>query len=137
MELKDFIKTAIADITGAISELQSELQNGAIVSPSMPHAISTKTIEMDGSNRLISNIDFDVALTIDNTDTVSGHAKTGIQIFSAKLSGDNQSHTENMSRLTFSVPIVYPTIKVKTDGERIQEKSLSSLKKLRAKIQSE
>ena len=34
MELKEFIKTAIADITSAVSELQEELKNGAIVSPS-------------------------------------------------------------------------------------------------------
>ena len=31
MELKEFIKTAITDITEAVSELQNELDNGAIV----------------------------------------------------------------------------------------------------------
>lgn len=36
MELKEFIKTALTDITDAVSELQAELQNGAIVSPSLP-----------------------------------------------------------------------------------------------------
>lgn len=35
MELKEFIKTALSDITNAVSELQAELQNGAIVSPSV------------------------------------------------------------------------------------------------------
>lgn len=118
MELKDFIKTAITDITDAISELQSDLNNGSIVSPSMPYAISTKTLRVDGANMLISAIDFDVALTIGNTDTISGKAKAGIQIFSAKLSGDNQSHSENVSRLTFSVPVVYPTVRIETDEER-------------------
>lgn len=33
MELKEFIKTAITDITEAVSELQSELNNGTIVNP--------------------------------------------------------------------------------------------------------
>ena len=28
MELKEFIKTALSDITNAVSELQAELQNG-------------------------------------------------------------------------------------------------------------
>ena len=37
MELKDFIKTALSDITNAVSELQAELHNGAIVSPSVPN----------------------------------------------------------------------------------------------------
>ncbi len=36
MELKEFIKTSLSDITNAVSELQAELQNGAIVSPSVP-----------------------------------------------------------------------------------------------------
>lgn len=137
MELKEFIKTAISDITGAISELQSELQNGAVVSPSMPQSISTKTIDEDGANRLISNVEFDVALTIGNTDTVSGNAKVGIQIFSAKLGGDNQSRTENVSRLTFSVPVIYPTAKIKTDAEKIEERNRNQLRKLYAKIQSD
>lgn len=34
MELKEFIKTAITDITEAVSELQEELDNGAIINPS-------------------------------------------------------------------------------------------------------
>ena len=35
MELKEFIKTAISDITEAVSELQEELWNGTIVNPSL------------------------------------------------------------------------------------------------------
>lgn len=35
MELKDFVKTAITDITDAISELQSEINNGTIINPSL------------------------------------------------------------------------------------------------------
>ena len=137
MELKVFIKTAIADITGAISELQGELQNGAVVSPAMPYAISTNTIDADGAHRLISSIDFDVALTIGNTDTISGNAKAGIQIFSAKLSGDNQSSTENVSRLTFSVPVIYPTKRIITDQERAEEHNRDRLRELYAGIYSD
>ena len=40
MELKDFIKTAISDITNAVSELQSELKNGAVINPSMSNTAS-------------------------------------------------------------------------------------------------
>lgn len=49
MELKDFIKTALTDITNAVSELQMELANGAIVNPSMPDPISNATVK-DPSN---------------------------------------------------------------------------------------
>lgn len=65
MELKQFIKTAIVDITDAIHELQDNLANGAIVNPSMPHPVALKTIKQDGANRLISEVRFDVVDTAD------------------------------------------------------------------------
>ncbi len=41
MELKEFVKTAISDITNAISELQKELDNGAIINPNLPSTLKT------------------------------------------------------------------------------------------------
>ena len=35
MELKEFIKTAITDITEAVSELQEELGSGVVINPSL------------------------------------------------------------------------------------------------------
>ena len=34
MELKDFIKSVLFDVTEAVQECQEELKNGAIISPS-------------------------------------------------------------------------------------------------------
>ena len=120
MELKDFIKTALTDITDAIKELQDELKNGAIVSPSMPNAIAYTTIVDPVNiniNRPISKIDFDVAITVGNTDKVGGDGKIGIQILSAKIGNENVAHSENVSRMTFSIPIVLPTYHVKSKAE--------------------
>ena len=33
MDLKEFVKTALSDITCAISEMQQTLQNGAVINP--------------------------------------------------------------------------------------------------------
>lgn len=128
MELKDFIKTAITDITDAVSELQEELKNGAIISPSLPHAISNGTIidpENDKVNRPISKVDFDVAITVGDSDSVEAGAKAGIQIFSAKLGSESTTHTENVSRMTFSIPLVLPTTHVKS-REDLREEELQS-----------
>lgn len=125
MELKEFIKTAIADITGAVSELQNELDNGAIVSPSLPNPISNTTVidpDNDKVNRRISQIDFDVAITVDDTSATGAGVKAGIQIFSAKIGGESQTHTENVSRMTFSIPVVLPTVYVKNRDEIKNEK---------------
>ncbi len=134
MELKEFIKTALTDITDAVSELQEELKNGAIVSPSMPQAISNVTVidpQNDNINRPISKIDFDVAITVGSKDNVEAGGKVGIQIFSAKIGGDIEKHTENVSRITFSIPVVLPTCHVKTRAERSDERTISSQAKLR------
>lgn len=143
MELKEFVKTAIQDITNAVSELQSELKNGSIVSPSMPSAIANSTV-MDpdnGSiNRKISNIDFDVALTVGDSGTIESGGKVGIQIFSAKIGGENKSHTENVSRITFSIPVVLPTAHVKSKQENFtkkQEQNKANLRKKRQTINAE
>jgi len=124
MELKEFIKTALTDITDAVSELQGELRNRAIVSPSVPNPISNVTVkdpQNDKINRPISKIDFDVAITVGSTDNMEAGGKVGIQIFSAKLGGNNENHTENVSRITFSIPVVLPTYHVKNDAERYEE----------------
>lgn len=124
MELKEFIKTALSDITNAVSELQAELQNGAIVSPSVPNPIANVTVidpQDDKINRPISKIDFDVAITVGSTDNIEAGGKVGIQIFSAKLGGNNEKHTENVSRITFSVPVVLPNTHVKNRAEWNEE----------------
>lgn len=137
------MKTAIQDITNAVSELQSELKNGSIVSPSMPSAIANSTV-MDpdnGSiNRKISNIDFDVALTVGGSGTIESGGKVGIQIFSAKIGGENKSHTEDVSRITFSIPVVLPTAHVKSKQENFtkkQEQNKANLRKKRQTINAE
>lgn len=129
MELKEFIKAAINDITDAVSELQAELHNDAVVSPPMPYPIALKTIKQDGKDRLISNIDFEVSVTVGNTDTCEGHAKAGIQIFSARISGGNEERSENVSRLSFSIPVLYPTAEFKTDAERAVESAREIVQK--------
>lgn len=125
MELKEFIKTAITDITEAVSELQEELDNGAIVSPSLPNPISNTTVidpDNENINKPISKIDFDVAITVGDTSATGAGVKAGIQIFSAKIGGESQTHTENVSRMTFSIPVVMPTVHVKNKREIINEK---------------
>lgn len=122
MELKEFIKTAITDITEAVSELQSELNNGAIVNPTLPNPIALKTLTVDDEIRPIEQLAFDVAVTATETSGIDGSAKAGISIFGAKIGTESSAKTENVSRLTFSVPIVFPTTHVKTPQEIMMEK---------------
>lgn len=120
MELKDFIKTALTDITNAVSELQKELNNGAIVSPSLSED-GEKTIVIDNKNVILTQVAFDVAITAGGTDTIKGGAKGGLHVFSAKVDGSNEEHTENVSHVSFSIPIVLPQHRVKSEQEKSDE----------------
>lgn len=137
MELKEFIKTAITDITEAVSELQSELNNGAIVNPALPYSISNGSIDAGAGNQPIQKVEFNVALTTSETASVDGNAKGGITIFSAKLETTQQAQSQNISRLTFTVPVVLPTVQMQTAAEKKMLKSQEDLRKLRVEIDSE
>lgn len=121
MELKEFIKTAITDITEAVSELQSDLTNGTIVNPSFTKSEVGKSVLVDNEVRLIERLNFDVAVTASETSGFDGKAKAGINIFGAKLGAETSSKSENVSRLTFSIPILLPCTHVKTPAEQRKE----------------
>lgn len=115
MDLKDFIKTAITDITEAVSELQSELDNGAIVNPTLADKVfDDNSVTINGELHPIEHLAFDVAVTVTETTGIDGSAKVGISIFGAKVGTDSCATTENVSRLSFSVPIVLPATSVTT-----------------------
>ena len=122
MELKEFIKTAITDITEAICELQQELHNGAIVNPTLQTSIPQKTLTVSNEIRPVEQLEFDVAVTATESSGVDGSAKAGISIFGAKIGTESCAITENVSRLSFSVPIIFPTMYVKTPEEIMKEK---------------
>lgn len=138
MELKEFIKTAITDIVTAVSELQVELaENGAIVNPPLPHPISNGSVNVGKGNEPIERLTFDVALTTTEASSADGGVKGGVAIFSAKVGAGLQSSSQNVSRLSFAIPVVLPVAEVKTAAEIRSDAFRDSLRKLRAEIDSE
>lgn len=137
MELKDFIKTAITDIVTAVSELQVELaENGAIVNPPLPHPISNGSVNVGKGNEPIQRLTFDVALTTSETSSADGGVKGGVAIFSEKVGAGQQSSSQNISRLSFAIPVVFPVAEVKTASEKHSEAFRKNLGILRAEIDS-
>lgn len=122
MELKEFIKTAISDITGAVSELQTELDNGAIVNPTLPRGQHGTHLLVNNEVRIIERLNFDIAVTATEKSEINGNAKAGITVFGAKVGAENTEKMENVSRLTFSIPVILPSTHVKTPKEIIAEK---------------
>lgn len=122
MELKEFIKAAITDITEAVSELQEELKNGTVINPTLARAGSDKTLLVENEVRIIERLDFDIAVTASEDSGISGNAKAGIRVFGAKMGAETKEKTENVSRLTFSIPVILPSTHVKTVAETAKER---------------
>lgn len=103
MELKDFIKRVIEDVTTAVSESQKELKNGAVINPEVG---ITQTSIGNFFQHGVTSIDFDIAIS-DSSTSESGGGLTVFSMLTAsmKTSGGN---TE-LSRIKFSIPLILPT----------------------------
>ncbi|MEF9923028.1 MAG: trypco2 family protein [Muribaculaceae bacterium] len=115
MELKEFIKNILSDVTNAIKESQDEINNGAIISPTT--SISTGNAKTEDGNFKISEIEFEVAITVDSSnDNISGIGG-GITVMSINIGGksekEEKTRNENVSKIKFSIPVIFPHIVVK------------------------
>lgn len=119
MELKEFVKAALTDIVEAVKETQEAVKDmGATIAPTMPMPIATKTIKVDEKNLLISQVDFNVAVTAESSNSLNSDAKAGIHVLSSKVEGKTEEHSEIVSRVSFSIPIILPTTQVLSDGQK-------------------
>lgn len=119
MDLKDFIKEAIKDISEAISESNSELAEvGAIVNPKDVYTAPkdeglygylVQNDEEENFRRPVHAINFNVAVS--STTKKNGKEGIGVNVVGIKLGKDNQQVDENetSSRLQFSIPVAMPT----------------------------
>lgn len=121
MELKEFIKTAISDITDAVHELQDELTNGTIVNPTIETGKQGEAVLVNNEVRMMERLNFDIAVTVSETTELDGKVKAGISVFGAKLGAESTGKSENMSRMTFSIPLLLPATHVKTRLEIMRE----------------
>lgn len=111
MELKDFIKAALADLIAAVDETKKELgKDGSLICP--PNAPShNKDIGLftDKTNTFYQKVEFDIAVTAGEEMTQKGEvaAKIGIKVLSANANIDSSINSSNLtvSRIKFHVPI--------------------------------
>ncbi len=115
MELKDFIKTALIDLITGVDEAKLVLkdQGGSFVCPPLGHAYRKEfDLQFDAHGRYYQKVEFDVAVTVENTDT--GGAKAGIKVMGleASLGGNLTANSSTASRVKFHVPIALQCVKL-------------------------
>jgi len=111
MELKEFIKTTITQISQGIIEAQEELNgNDMIVNPSglATNSNGDKYLRTDGW-RYVQNIEINVGVTAIEKEG----EKAGIGIVTGILSGGAQASSDNsnqtVSTIKFDIPVALPS----------------------------
>lgn len=121
MELKEFVKGVIFDVTTAIKECQEEINNGAIISPTNNKAEERAQTYM--GDLKISYIDFDVAVMAGSEIKESNGIGGSISVFSCFIGGktgeENRQESGNISKVKFSIPVIYPSIKPPKEKPKI------------------
>lgn len=111
MELKEFIKGVLSDITESIKESQEELQNGSIINPTASKS-EANCVAIDKRYYRLQEVQFDVLVVAGNESVSSANGGVNIKIASIGANGHDKTTEEKTSRIKFSIPIIYPSVYV-------------------------
>lgn len=113
MELKDFVKETIVQIVEGIDQANATLTgNSAFIASTnlSTNRALTSTVDKERIHHYVSNIEFDVAINVQNSETKAGGA--GLEILSVLNvggKGSSENTSSSTSRIKFSLPLALPT----------------------------
>ncbi|MEL7100670.1 MAG: hypothetical protein AAGM84_17730 [Pseudomonadota bacterium] len=106
MDLRDFVVSAISDISEAVSEADKLVKPlGGIVNPGSNKFRGEGKYEFVASR---TSLNFDIAVTASKAGTGEVGGKAKIWVVEAKLGAAAETSNQTVSRLTFSVDVVLP-----------------------------
>jgi len=121
MELKEFISSTLEQISRGVLEAGANLQDtNAIVSPhdfrinsenSQAFGRTRKEAgsDADEGTRVVQKVDFDIAVTVDETDKANAGARISVLSIGLGVGGETTTRSGTVSRINFSVPVVFPS----------------------------
>lgn len=120
MDLKEFVKESIVQISKGILEANEELRDTeGLVNPSslIPEENTTPTVYRTGSplydyenvTRLAHTVNFDVAISAERGQNSGGGLKLSIASFG--INGESKSSVNDklVSRIQFNIPVIFPS----------------------------
>lgn len=116
MELKEFIKESLSQIIDAIKETQEKYKDtNVVICPDNIQEVKGGLYILDeneydnySSRSKVQNIDMDIAISV--TEKEGNKSGLGIaKIINAGISSENTQQNESISKIKFSIPIVFPT----------------------------
>ena len=115
MELKDFVKETLVEISQGVSEAQNEQTNSLINPRLKTNESNVKSILLaeDGTGRgvkggrLLDYVEFDVAITIDNNTKTKGKISVLFGAVNLSSQGASENKDTSISRVKFKVPVSF------------------------------
>ena len=111
MELKEFIKQTLTQITNGITESQEDLKDsGAIIVPKLTfkNQNSFFVSEAYNSSQQVNEIKFKVGITIEDNKGEKGGIGVLTGFFTAGGQVSNDESTQSISSIEFTIPVVFP-----------------------------
>ncbi len=126
--MKEFVSETLFSIVDGIKEAQDKSKDlGASINPGglMRNKASVKenSVWDNTTNNYAQSVAFDIAITAE--DTAQGGAKVKVLsgIFGGEIGGEKESKNVLASRVSFSVPVLFPTIAIKNPEARSPKKT--------------
>ncbi|KPA53267.1 hypothetical protein [Photobacterium leiognathi] len=115
MNLEEFITISLSQIAKGIDRANDELKESqAFVSPSGVMSVSKDnkygTIEVDNCYLKVTEIKFDVSLTVVESSESGGKLGVSMGGFSIGANGKENQGNTSASRIQFSIPMVLPQV---------------------------
>lgn len=113
MELKDFVRSVLANVIMGVREAQEMEGVGGFVVPAGIGGHDYPNHSRLHNQALITStiVDFDIAVTAEDTEATSGRAGLKVAVFGAGVLGESASKDVQVSRIQFAVPILLPESK--------------------------
>ncbi|PXW70022.1 hypothetical protein BZA03_110201 [Alteromonas sp. I10] len=121
MELKDFVKESLVQISKGIEEANAELADSeAMINPVYVkmHTDNAQAYgrtksrdpkhDLQPDSRIVQKVDFDVAVVVESGQQGSAEAKLSIASIGIGGGGKTESSNKSESRIKFSIPVVLP-----------------------------
>lgn len=110
MELKDFIKTTLRELSEAIDESGIELKKKIML---------TNTTLRTKGNGDYGLIDFDLAVDVKESNKKGGSGGLRISVVEAKLGKDSETSSSANSRIQFTVEANFDSYQAQVDASKV------------------
>ncbi len=120
MDLKDFVKESLVQISYGINDANSELSGtGAIINPlnvivnsenSQAYGRTGQPHSPHENSRVVERVEFDVAVVAGQGEQTNGGIKLAIATIGLGVGGQSDKSNRSESRIKFTIPVVFPGV---------------------------